>query len=118
MLVVVLSPIFDLLLCIGKWRERIDVKTLVTQSSIEPLYVSVFSRLSRMDEIELHYALPRPCLEGFGGELGAVVDGDRHRSNRAFAVAPSTAAAPLTSVGERACTALTANSAAIIGNTT
>lgn len=53
------------------------VQTFVTQPPVEAFYVAVFSRLSWPDEVELYAALPSPFLQRFGGELRAVIDGDR-----------------------------------------
>ncbi len=69
MIVVILSPIFDLLLRIGKLQELIDVQSRLTQSSVKTLYVSVFNRFSGMDEVELRVALfSSPPVRIEGGE--------------------------------------------------
>ena len=84
MAIVVDPPGFDLGAGVLDRRELRDVQTLIAQPSVERLYVPVLSRLSRMNEVELHPALIRPLLERLRGELRAVIHRDGHRSTRSF----------------------------------
>ena len=69
--IVVDTPVLDLFARVFQRDELIDVQALIAQSSVERLYVPVFSGFSRMREVELRSPLVRPLLERPGGELRA-----------------------------------------------
>ena len=66
MLIIVNSPGFDSAACIVQRHELVHVQAFVPQAPVKAFYVAIFSRLSGMNEIELHAILPRPFgLPGF-----------------------------------------------------
>ena len=79
--IVIDPPCFDLAACILERYELRDVQTLIAQSSIERLYVPVLCGFSGMDKIKFHTTPVGPFLERLGGELGAVINGDRGRGS-------------------------------------
>ena len=77
--IVVLPPRFDQCLGVVERQELMDVQTFVAQAAVERFDVAIVRGLARPREIELHAAVERPRLEGFGGELRPVIDGDGFR---------------------------------------
>src|SRR5262249_42749354 len=80
---VVTAPDFDLPSGVVERDELMHVQALVAQASVERLDESVLYGFAGPDEVELDAALIRPVLERSGGELRAVIDGDRARDRAA-----------------------------------
>ena len=82
-LIVINPPCFDLRFRICERRDLVHVQAFITQPAVTRFDVSVFHGLAWSNEIQLHATSIRPIFTRPRLKLGAVVDGDRPRDDRA-----------------------------------
>ncbi len=69
LLVVILSPGFDLALCMAETCEPVRIQTFIPQPAVEAFYVGVLYRLAWLDELQPHTAFFAPCRQCPTAEL-------------------------------------------------
>ena len=74
--IVVRAPVFDEESGFGQGAKPMLVKAVVTKGAIEALDEGVLHRFARLDMMESNAGALRPEVEGFAGELRAIVHGD------------------------------------------
>jgi hypothetical protein len=77
--IVVTPPRFDDRPRVVERQELMHVEAFIAQAPIEGFDMPVVRRLARAREIDFDATVKRPRFDGVGGELGAVIHGDRFR---------------------------------------
>ena len=62
--VVLLSPLFDLLLCFLERLEPVGIETLFSEACIEALYDPILNRLAGSYKVQLHFVVIGPLIKG------------------------------------------------------
>src|SRR5215469_17578927 len=81
LLVVILSPGFDLSSCVTQTGKPIRVQTFIAQSPVEALYIGILHGLARLNELQPHLAFFAPGRQRPAAELWAVVQNDGLRQS-------------------------------------
>src|SRR6201988_1897836 len=74
--IVVRAPVLDGESGFGQGVNPMLIKAVVAEGAIEALDKGVLHRFARLDMMERNPGALRPEVEGFAGELGAIVQGD------------------------------------------
>lgn len=74
--VVFLPPRFDEVAGFGQGGEPVLIEAFVAELAVEAFDERVLRGFTWGGEVQLHAALPRPIVQDFAGELGAVVERD------------------------------------------